>query len=37
MLRAQELDVGRALTRNKIDIIEVRRRGKWVAILARRR
>jgi ribosomal protein L11 methyltransferase len=37
MLRAQEPNVGRALNRNKIDIIEVRRRGKWVAILARRR
>jgi ribosomal protein L11 methyltransferase len=37
ILRAQEEDVSRALTRHKIDIIEARRRGKWVAILARRR
>jgi ribosomal protein L11 methyltransferase len=35
LLREQERDVRRALTRNKIDIVEVRRRGKWVAILAR--
>jgi len=28
---------GRALTRNKIDIVGLRRRGKWVAILGRRR
>jgi ribosomal protein L11 methyltransferase len=34
ILRAQELEVTRALERNKIDISEVRRRGKWVAILA---
>ena len=33
VLREQERDVRRALTRNKIDLIEVRRRGKWVAIL----
>ena len=37
MSRAQELDVGRALTRNKIDIVGLLRRGKWVAILGRRR
>ena len=37
ILRKQEHDVGRALTRRKIDILEVRRRGKWVAILAGRR
>lgn len=36
-LREQERDVRRALTRNKIDIVDVQRRGKWVAILARRR
>lgn len=36
-LRNQERDVRRALTRKKIDIIDVRRRGKWVAILAARR
>ena len=34
ILRAQERDVRRALTRNRIEIIEVRRRGKWVAMLA---
>jgi ribosomal protein L11 methyltransferase len=34
ILREQERDVRRALTRNKIDILEGRRRGKWVAILA---
>jgi ribosomal protein L11 methyltransferase len=33
ILRNQERDVTRALTRHKIDIVEVRRRGKWVAIL----
>jgi len=33
ILREQERDVRRALTRNKIDIFEVRRRGKWVAIV----
>jgi len=37
ILRGQESDVSRALRRNKIDIIEVQRRGKWVAILARHR
>jgi ribosomal protein L11 methyltransferase len=37
ILRAQEGDVRQALTRQKIDIIEARRRGKWVAMLARRR
>ena len=37
ILRGQEPDLRRALTRNKIDILEVRRRGKWVAMLARRR
>jgi ribosomal protein L11 methyltransferase len=37
ILRKQEADVRRTLTRNKIDIVEVRRRGKWVAILAGRR
>ena len=34
ILREQELEVTRVLQRNKIDIIEVRRRGKWVAIWA---
>jgi ribosomal protein L11 methyltransferase len=37
ILRVQEDDVRQALTRQNIDIIEVRRRGKWVAILARRK
>lgn len=34
ILRAQERDVRRALTRDMTRIVEVRRRGKWVAILA---
>ena len=34
ILRDQERDVRHALARNKIDIIQVQRRGKWVAILA---
>ncbi len=34
ILRNQERDVTRALKRDKIDICQVRRRGKWVAILA---
>jgi ribosomal protein L11 methyltransferase len=34
ILRNQERDVTRALRRHKIDIVQVRRRGKWVAILA---
>jgi ribosomal protein L11 methyltransferase len=33
ILRSQERDVTRALRRHKIDIVQVRRRGKWVAIL----
>ena len=33
ILRNQERDVTRTLTRHKIDIVQVRRRGKWVAIL----
>lgn len=37
ILRAQEGDVRQALTHDKIDIIEARRRGKWVAMLAQRR
>jgi ribosomal protein L11 methyltransferase len=37
VLRSQERDLRRNLTRNEIDLIEVRRRGKWVAILARSR
>jgi ribosomal protein L11 methyltransferase len=35
ILRTQESDVVRALRRNRIEIIQARRRGKWVAILAR--
>jgi len=34
ILRNQERDVTHALKRDKIDILQVRRRGKWVAILA---
>lgn len=34
ILRDQEADLTRALKRNKIDIVQVRR-GKWVALLAR--
>ena len=34
ILRDQERDLTSALKRNKIDILEVRRRGKWIAILA---
>ncbi|HJT45222.1 MAG TPA: 50S ribosomal protein L11 methyltransferase, partial [Chthoniobacterales bacterium] len=37
ILRAQERDVRRALTQSDIDIVDVRRRGKWVAMLAGRR
>jgi ribosomal protein L11 methyltransferase len=33
ILRNQERDVTRALRRHKIDIVQVRRCGKWVAIL----
>jgi ribosomal protein L11 methyltransferase len=35
ILREQERELTRALKRHKIDIVDVRRRGKWVAILAR--
>jgi ribosomal protein L11 methyltransferase len=34
ILREQERDLVRALKRNKINVVEVRRRGKWVAVLA---
>jgi len=37
ILCSQERDLRRALARHKIDILEARRRGKWVAILAGRR
>ena len=33
ILREQERDLVRALKRNKINVLEVRRRGKWVAML----
>jgi len=35
VLRAQEKEFVRTLRRSKIDIVEVRRRGKWVAVLAK--
>lgn len=35
ILRGQEREVRRALKRCKIDIVRVRRRGKWIAIFAR--
>ena len=34
ILREQERDLVRALKRNKINLLEVRRRGKWVAVFA---
>ncbi|HLW36509.1 MAG TPA: 50S ribosomal protein L11 methyltransferase, partial [Chthoniobacterales bacterium] len=37
ILRNQEADVKRALTRMKAQIFDIRRRGKWVAMLAGRR
>ena len=35
ILRGQETEFVRALRRNKIKIVSIRRRGKWIAILAR--
>jgi ribosomal protein L11 methyltransferase len=35
IMRDQELALARALKRNKIDIVQVRRRGKWVAMLVK--
>jgi ribosomal protein L11 methyltransferase len=35
VLRAQEKEFVRALRRHQIDIVEVRRRGKWIAVLAK--
>ena len=35
VLRDQEADLRRALKRNRIAIVETRRRGKWIAIWAR--
>ncbi len=37
ILRLQERDLRRTLARSKIDVVEVRRSGKWVAMLTRRR
>jgi ribosomal protein L11 methyltransferase len=37
VLRAQEMGFVRAMRRSKTDIVEVRRRGKWIAILARQK
>ena len=34
ILREQEYDITQALRDNKIAIVDTRRRGKWVAILA---
>ncbi len=36
ILRNQEREVRRVLRSNEIDIVRVKRRGKWIAILARR-
>lgn len=33
ILRSQESDVARALRRNRFAILEIRRRGKWIAVL----
>jgi ribosomal protein L11 methyltransferase len=35
VLRTQEKEFVRALRRRKIDLVEVRRRGKWIAVLAK--
>jgi ribosomal protein L11 methyltransferase len=35
VLRAQEKEFVRALRRHEIEIVEVRRRGKWIAVLAK--
>jgi ribosomal protein L11 methyltransferase len=35
VLRAQEKEFVRALRSHKIDLVEVRRRGKWIAVLAK--
>jgi len=34
-LRTQEKKFVRALRRHKIELVEVRRRGKWIAVLAK--
>ena len=36
ILRSQQHELGLALQRNQYDLVQTRRRGKWVAILARR-
>ena len=36
ILRSQQDELVRALQRNHLDIISMKRRGKWMAILARR-
>jgi ribosomal protein L11 methylase PrmA len=35
ILRNQEKEFVRALRRRKIDLVEVRRHGKWIAVLAK--
>jgi ribosomal protein L11 methyltransferase len=35
ILRSQEIEFLCALSRNKVEIISIKRRGKWIAILAR--
>jgi ribosomal protein L11 methyltransferase len=35
VLRTQEKEFVRALRRHKIELVEVRRRGKWIAVLAK--
>ena len=35
ILRAQEQQIVRALQQYRIDVVKIRRRGKWIAILAR--
>jgi ribosomal protein L11 methyltransferase len=35
VMRTQESDFVRALRRNKIEIVSLKRRGKWIAILTR--
>ena len=35
VLRTQEKEFVRVLRRNKIELVEVRRRGKWIAVLAK--
>lgn len=35
ILRAQEQQIARALQQYRIDVVKIRRRGKWIAILAR--